>query len=63
MDFSAAEKDRGVKFCVRVRLLSGQVFSYFGEFWQAWSHGGGTPFRDEQCGFLETKIEVSGDAR
>jgi len=29
-DFSAAEKDRGVKFCTRVGLLSGQVFSYFG---------------------------------
>jgi len=26
-DFSAAEKDRGVKFCMRVGPLSGQVFS------------------------------------
>jgi len=26
-DFSAAEQDRGVKFCMRVRLLSGLVFS------------------------------------
>ena len=26
-DFSAAERDRGVKFCMRVGLLSGQVFS------------------------------------
>jgi len=26
MDFSAAEKDRGVKFCMRVGLLSSQVF-------------------------------------
>jgi len=25
-----AEKDRGVKFCTRVRLLSGQCFSHFG---------------------------------
>ena len=40
-DFSSAEKDRGVKFCMRVRLLSGQVFSHFGEHWLAWSHGGG----------------------
>ena len=40
-DLSAAEKDRGVKFCTRVRLLSGQVFSHFGELWLAWSHGGG----------------------
>jgi len=28
-DFSAAEKDRGVKFRTRVGLLSGQVFSNF----------------------------------
>jgi len=27
MDFSAAEKARVVKFCMRVGLLSGQVFS------------------------------------
>jgi len=40
-DFSAAVKDRGVKFCVRVDLLSGQVFSPFGEHWLAGSHGGG----------------------
>jgi len=31
-DFSAAEKDRGVKFCVRVRLLPGQVFSHLVNF-------------------------------
>ena len=40
-DFSAAEKDRGVKFCTRVGLLSGQVFSRFGELSLAGSHGGG----------------------
>ena len=40
-DFSAAEKVRGVKFCMRVALLSGQVFSPFGEHWLAGSHGGG----------------------
>jgi len=40
-DFSAAEKDRGVKFCMRVRILSGQIFSHFGELWLAGSHGGG----------------------
>jgi len=34
-DFSAAEKDRGVKFCVHVRLLSGMSFSHFGELWLA----------------------------
>ena len=38
--FSAAEKDRDVKFCMRVGLLSGQVFSPFGELWLAGSHGG-----------------------
>ena len=31
----------GVKFCMRVGLLSGQVFSPFGELWLAGSHGGG----------------------
>ena len=36
-DFSAAKKDRLVKFSARVRLLSGQVFSYFGELWLAGS--------------------------
>ena len=36
-----AEKDRGVKFCMRVQLLDGQVFSHFGELWLAWSHSGG----------------------
>jgi len=40
-DFSATEKDRGVKFCMRVGLLSRQVFSPFGELWLAGSHGGG----------------------
>ena len=39
-DFSAAEKGRGVKFCMLVGLLSGQVFSPFGELWLAGSHGG-----------------------
>jgi len=30
-DFSAAEKGMGMKFCIRVGLLSGQVSSLFGE--------------------------------
>jgi len=34
-DFSAAEKVRDTKFCMRVDLLSGQVFSPFGEHWLA----------------------------
>jgi len=38
---SGGKKDRGVKLCMLVRLLSGQVFSNFGELWLAWSHGGG----------------------
>jgi len=41
MDFSATEKDSGVKLGMLVRLLSGQVFSHFGELWLAWSYGGG----------------------
>jgi len=32
---------RSVKFCMRVGLLSGQVFPPFGEHWLAGSHGGG----------------------
>jgi len=40
-DLSAAEKAGGVKSCMRVGLLSGQVFSPFGEHWLAGSHGGG----------------------
>ena len=40
-DFSAAEKARGAKFCTHVGLLSGQVFSPFGEDWLAGSHGSG----------------------
>jgi len=39
-DFSTAEKVTGVKFCMLVRLLSGQVFSHFGDFRLAGSHGG-----------------------
>ena len=41
MDFSVAEKDRGVKFCMRVRLLSGMSFSHFGELWLVVSHNSG----------------------
>ena len=41
MDFSEAEKDRGVKLGMRVGLLSGQVFSPFGELCLAGSHSGG----------------------
>ena len=36
-----AEKDRGVKFCMQVRLLSAMSFSHFGELWLTGSHGGG----------------------
>ena len=42
---SAAKKDRGVKFRMRVRLVSGQVFPHFGEVWLAGSHGGGITSR------------------
>jgi len=34
-------KGGGVKFCMRVGLLSGQFFSPFGELWLAGSHGVG----------------------
>ena len=34
------EEARGVKFCTRVGLLSGQVFSPFDELWLVRSHGG-----------------------
>ena len=40
-DFSAAEKDRGVIFCMRGQLLSAMSFSHFGELWLAGSYGGG----------------------
>jgi len=36
-----AGKDRVVKFCMHVRLLSTMSFSRFGELWLAGSHGGG----------------------
>jgi len=39
-NFSAAEKDSGVKLHMLVGLLSGMRFSYFVKFWLAWSHGG-----------------------
>jgi len=40
-DFSVAEKARGMKFYMHVGLLSRHVFSPFGEYWLAGSHGGG----------------------
>jgi len=33
LDFSAAQKDSGVKLRMLVRLLSGRSFSHFGELW------------------------------
>ena len=33
------EKDKGVKFCMHVGLVSRQVFSPFGELWLAGNHG------------------------
>jgi len=43
-DFSVAERGRGVKFCIRVGLLSAQLFTPFGELWLAESHGLATLF-------------------
>jgi len=40
-DFSAAERDRGMKFCMHVVVLSRQVFSPFGEHWLEGNHKGG----------------------
>jgi len=39
--FLSGEKARGMNFCMRVGLLSGQVFSPIGEHWLVGSHGGG----------------------
>ena len=38
---SGGKSYRGVKFCMPVGILSGQVFFLFGEDWLAGSHGGG----------------------
>ena len=55
-DFSAAEKDRGVKFCMHVGLLSGQVLSPFGELWLAGSHGAAL-FSGMYAEILQTRRE------
>ena len=65
------EKARGMKFCMCVGLLSGQVFS-FGEDWLAGSRGGGGISRrpgvdlrmlqgvmDEQAG-VESAVVIYG---
>ena len=39
-DFSAAEKYRGVKFCMHGWLLPAMSFCHFGELWVAESSGG-----------------------
>ena len=49
-DFSAAEKDSGVKLCVLVRLLSLMSLSHFGELWLARSRGGGTILQGRAVG-------------
>jgi len=38
--FLSGGKCWDVKFCMHIGLLSRQVFSPFGEFWLAGSHGG-----------------------
>jgi len=45
-----------VKFCVHVRLLSGQVFSHFRELWLAWGHGGGIT---SGMRYIEIAVELS----
>jgi len=59
-NFSAAEKERGVKFCTPVQLLSGQVFSHFGGLLLVGSHGGGITFRDV-CGHM-IQLAAGGEA-
>jgi len=74
-DFSAADRNRGVKFCMCVGLLSGQVFSPFGEVWLVGSRSRGwwhyflreSPYMKhysvDRCAFLGTNIEDSSDGR
>ena len=67
------ERARGVKFCMHVGLLSGQVFSPFGEDWLAGSHRGGgitsginihsNYCLHAKCVFVQTNVEASGDGR
>jgi len=60
--FLSSGKDRGVKFCVLVRLLSGMSFSYFGELWLAGSHGGGITFGMYAAGNWSRGV-ATGEAR
>jgi len=60
---SAAGKDSGVKLGMLVRLLSGQVFSHFGELWLAWSHGGGITSEMSYIKIVEGQSKVGAVAR
>jgi len=40
--FQWRKKIGGMKFCMHVGILSGQVFSTFGELWSTGNHGGGS---------------------
>jgi len=51
-----------VKFCMRVRLLSGQVFSHFVELWLVGSHGGGITSGMDSAGKW-MKAAAPGEAR
>jgi len=57
-DFSVAEGARGVKFCMHVGLLSGQVFSPFGEHWLVGSHGGGGISRRPGMGSADRAVVI-----
>jgi len=47
-----------MKFCMRVDLLSGQVFSPFGEHWLAGSHGGGGTSRPPGVGSADRAVVI-----
>jgi len=57
-DFSAAENARSVKFCKHVGLLSGQVFSPFGEHWLAGSHRGGSISPRPEVGSADRAVVI-----
>jgi len=59
------KKARGVKFCTRVGLLSGQVFSPFGEDWLAGSHGdsGITSDQGLRCTWQRPQPQLTGQTR
>jgi len=59
--FLSDGKGRGMKFCIRVDLLSGLVFSPCDETWLAGSHGGGITLGMSHFSLVQQlDAEVSG---